>query len=107
MSRLIMPLGPYDIAIAKEELLLMAAHENKIRQDMEDRFEKRKTFRQQQKEMPDQLAVKLKQLQQKNIDKELDKWEWGEWHPVDNRASMDEVMRNIKSQYQYREEDLL
>ena len=107
LSKLIMPVGPYDIALAKEELLQMAAHENEIREDKEDRFEKRKIFRQQQREMSDQLAVKLTQLQQKNIDTELDKWERGEWKPEDHRASMDEVMRKIKSQYQYREEDLL
>jgi hypothetical protein len=44
---------------------------------------------------------------QKNIDRELDKWERGEWQPEDHRASMDEVMRKIKSQYQFKEDDLL
>ena len=107
LSKLIMPVGPYDIALAKEELLQMATHESEIRKDKEDRFEKRKVFHQKQKEMSEQLAEKLTQLQQKNIDKELDKWERGEWRPEDYRASMDEVMRKIKSQYQFREEDML
>jgi hypothetical protein len=107
LSKLIMPAGPYDIALAKEELLLMAAKENDIRQDKEERFEKRKLYRQKQQEMSDQLAEKLTQLQQKNIDKELDKWERGEWKPEDHRASMDEVMKKIKSQYQFRDEDML
>jgi hypothetical protein len=57
--------------------------------------------------MGDQLAQKLTQLQQTNIDRELDKWERGEWKPEDHRASMDEVMRKIKSQYQFKEDDLL
>lgn len=107
LSKLIMPTGPYDIALAKEELLQMAAHESDIRKDKEDRFEKRKVFYQRQKEMADQLAEKLTLLQQKNIDTELDKWERGEWKPEDYRASMDEVMRKIKRQYQFREDDLL
>jgi hypothetical protein len=107
LSKLIMPAGPYDIALAKEELLLMAAKENDIRQDKEERFEKRKLYRQKQQEMSDQLAEKLTQLQQKNINKELDKWERGEWKPEDHRASMDEVMKKIKSQYQFRDEDML
>jgi len=107
LSKLIMPTGPYDIALAKEELIRMAADENDIRKDKEVRFEKNKLFSQKQKEMSDQLVNKLTQLQQKNIDKELDKWERGEWQPEDHRASMDEVMRKIKSQYKFRDEDLL
>ena len=107
LSKLIMPLGPYDIALAKEELLGMANEEGEIRKDRVERFERRKVFQEKQKEMSDQLAQKLTELQQKNIDKELDKWERGEWKPEDHRASMDEVMRKIKSQYQFKENDLL
>ena len=40
LSKLIMPIGPYDIALAKEELLQMATHEGEIRKDKEERFEK-------------------------------------------------------------------
>jgi len=107
LSKLMMPLGPYDIALAKEELLNMANEEGEIRKDRNERFERRKVYREKQKEMSDQLAQKLTQLQQQNIDKELDKWERGEWKPEDHRASMDEVMRKIKSQYQFKEDDLL
>jgi hypothetical protein len=107
LSKLIMPLGPYDIALAKEELLNMANEEGEIRKDRVERFERRKVFHEKQKEMSDQLAQKLTELQQKNIDRELDKWERGEWKPEDHRASMDEVMRKIKSQYQFKENDLL
>jgi hypothetical protein len=107
LSKLIMPLGPYDIALAKEELLNMANEEGEIRKDRNERFEKRRVYREKQKVMNDQLAEKVTLLQQKNIDKELDKWERGEWKPEDHRASMDEVMRKIKSQYQFKEDDLM
>ena len=107
LSKLIMPVGPYDIALAKEELVQMASDENDIRKDKEVLYEKKKVFYQKQKETSDQLVEKLTRLQQKNIDRELDKWERGEWEPGDHRVSMDEVMRKIKSQYQYKEEDLL
>jgi Domain of unknown function (DUF4407) len=107
LSKLIMPVGPYDIALAKEELIHMATSESEIRNDKEVRYEKRRVYRQKQKEMSDQLAEKLTQLQQKNIDKELDKWERGEWQPQDHRASMDEVMRKIKQQYHFKEDDML
>ena len=107
LSKLMMPLGPYDIALAKEELLHMANEEGEIRKDKVERFERRKVYHEKQKEMSETLAEKVVQLQQKNIDKELDKWERGEWKPEDHRASMDEVMRKIKSQYQFKEDDLL
>lgn len=107
LSKLIMPVGPYDIALAKEELTLMAASENDMRKDKELTSEKKKAFYRKQKEVSDQLSEKLSALQQKHIDEELDKWERGEWNPKDHRASMDEVMRKIKERYQVDEGDLL
>jgi hypothetical protein len=107
LSKLIMPVGPYDIALAKEELLQMAQSENDIRKSKEVLFEKRKVFYQKQKEMSDELVNKLAELQKKHIDMELEKWERGEWNPKDHRASMDEVMRKIKEKYQVGDEDLI
>jgi hypothetical protein len=107
LSKLIMPIGPYDIALAKEELMQMAADENAMREDKEVRYERKKVFAEKQKEMSDELVNKLTNLQRKNIDEELEKWERGEWNPKDHRASMDEVMRKIKAQYQFSDEDIL
>ena len=107
LSKLIMQVGPYDIALAKEELIQMAAAENDIRKDKEIASAKKKIFYEKQKEMSGQLVEKMTALQQKHIDEELDKWERGEWNPKDHRASMDEVMRKIKERYHYKEEDLL
>ena len=107
LSKLIMPIGPYDIALAKEELLQMASDENEMRKGKEIVFEKKKVFYQKQKQMSDELVDKLTKLQQKHIDEELDKWERGEWNSKDHRASMDEVMRKIREQYKLQDEDLL
>ena len=107
LSKLIMPIGPYDIALAKEELLQMAADENHIRADKEVQHEKKRAFYQKQKEMSEQLIAKLTEIQKKNIDKELDQWERGEWKAEDHRASMDEVMRKIKEQYQVKDDGIL
>lgn len=107
LSKLIMPVGPYDIALAKEELTLMNAAENDMRKDKELVTEKKRGFYRKQKEMSDELVDKLTALQQKHIDEELDKWERGEWNPKDHRASMDEVMRKIKERYQVDDDDLL
>lgn len=107
LSKLIMPVGPYDIALAKEELTYMAGMEDDMRRDKELNVEKRKAFYKRQKEMSEQLAEKMTTLQQKHIDQELDKWERGEWNPKDHRASMDEVMRKIRERYQVKDDDLL
>lgn len=107
LSKLIMPVGPYDIALAREELLQMAEDENAMRKSKEVTFEKRKAFYRKQKEMSDEMVNKLTELQKKHIDEELEKWERGEWNPKDHRASMDEVMRKIKEKYNVNDEDLL
>ena len=107
LSKLIMPVGPYDIALAKEELTQMAAHENDMRKDKEIVFERKKNIYQKQKEVSDQLVERMTNLQQKHIDEELDKWERGEWNHKDHRASMDEVLKKIKQQYRFGEDDLL
>ncbi len=107
LSKLIMPVGPYDIALAREELLQMAEDENAMRKSKEVHFEKRKIFYQKQKEMTGELVSKLTELQKKHIDEELEKWERGEWNAKDHRASMDEVMRKIKEQYSIQDEDIL
>ncbi len=107
LSKLIMPLGPYDIALAKEELVGLAAAENEMRKDKELTSEKKKAFYQKQKEVSDQLVDQMSALQKKHIDEELDKWERGEWNPKDHRSSMDEVMRKIKERYQLKEDDIL
>jgi hypothetical protein len=107
LSKLIMPVGPYDIALAKEELTHMAHAENEMRKDKELVNEKQKSYYEKQKAISDQLVKKLTAMQQKHIDEELEKWERGEWDPKNYRASMDEVMRKIKERYKYNEEDLL
>ncbi len=107
LSKLIMPVGPYDIALAREELLQMAHDENEMRKSKEVMFDKKKIFYQKQKEMSDELVSKLTELQKKHIDQELDKWERGEWNSKDHRASMDEVMRKIKEKYSVEEDDLI
>ena len=107
LSKLIMPVGPYDIALAQEELTHMARAENEMRKDKELVNEKQKAFYQKRKEISDQLVKKLTAMQQKHIDEELEKWERGEWDAKNYRASMDEVMRKIKERYKFSEEDLL
>lgn len=107
LAKLIMPVGPYDLALAKEELMQMASSENEMRRDKEETYEKKKVFYTRQKEMSEMLVNKLSTMQEKYINEELNKWERGDWSPKDHRASMDEVMRKIKDQYRLHEKDLI
>lgn len=105
LSKLLLPVGPYDVALAREELLQMAADEDALQTARCVVYERRKTFHRRQKEMTDSLTERLTQMQQKQIEEELSKWERGEWGERDHRPSMDEVLRRIKSQYLFREEN--
>jgi hypothetical protein len=107
LSKLIMSMGPYDLALAREELIQMAAEEQIMQKDKELHFEQRKNFYRSQKEVSENLVVKLSDLQKKHIDEELDKWERGEWSPKDHRSSMDEVLRKIRERYKVSDEDIL
>jgi hypothetical protein len=107
LSKLIMPMGPYDIALANEELTSMAQIENEMRKSKDLIFTKKKKFYEQQKNLTNELTEKMLKLQQKHIDEELDKWERGEWTAKDHRVSMDEVLRKIKERYNVQEEDVL
>ncbi|RYY63780.1 MAG: DUF4407 domain-containing protein, partial [Chitinophagaceae bacterium] len=107
LSKLIMPVGPYDIALAREELLQMAASENDLFKGRDLLFDKKKKFYERQREVSGELVDKLTELQKKHIDEELDKWERGEWNPKDHRASMDEVLRKIRKNYQVDDDSLL
>lgn len=107
LSKLIMPVGPYDLALAREELLQMAASENDLFKGRDLLFDKKKQFYERQRAMQGELVDKLTELQRKHIDEELDKWERGEWSPKDHRASMDEVLRKIRKDYGVDDESLL
>ena len=107
LAKLIMPLGPYDIALAKEELMQMSASETEMRRDKELTNEKKKNFYRRQKEMSDELTDKMTALQKKHIDEELEKWERGDWNPKDHRSSMDEVMRKLRDRYKLDDDNLL
>ena len=71
LSKLIMPIGPYDIALAKEELLQMAAMKIIYGQTKKYCMKRKKAFYQKQKEMSDELVDKLTEIQKKILIKNL------------------------------------
>lgn len=106
LSKLIMSTGPYDLALAKMELLQMAASEDEIRSDKELRQHKKTNIYAQKKEMTEELIKKLAALQKKHVQEELDQWEKGQ-DTIPSRPSLEETTRRIKQRYDFREEDVL
>lgn len=107
LSKLIMSAGPYDLALAKTELLQMAESENEMRRDKALLFDKLENLYRKKKEMSDEMMNKLAGLQQKHIDEELARWERGERNGSIPRASFNEMLKKIKEQYDYKEENVL
>ncbi|HEY4061497.1 MAG TPA: DUF4407 domain-containing protein [Puia sp.] len=106
LSKLIMSTGPYDLALAKMELMQMAASEEDIRREQELVHEKKKEVYGYKKEMTGELVKKLSALQKKHIQEELDQWERGE-DKIPSRLPLEEVTRRIRERYDFREEDVL
>jgi hypothetical protein len=107
LAKLIVSVGPYDIALAKMELMQMAESENAMRRDKELLFEKQKGLYEQKKQVSAELVDKVTALQRENIDKDLDKWKNGEWTENNSRKPLDHVIRSIKEKYDYKEDNIL
>ncbi|HWK07153.1 MAG TPA: DUF4407 domain-containing protein [Puia sp.] len=106
LSKLIMSTGPYDLALAKMELLQMAAAEDEMRRDKELIQDKKTGIYAQKKEISEELTKKLAALIKKHIQEELDQWEKGQ-DTIPARPSLEEITRRIKERYDFREEDIL
>jgi hypothetical protein len=106
LSKLIMNTGPYDLALASLELKQMAAAEDEMRRDKEERQDRKQETYGKKKEMTTELLQQLSALQKKHVKEELDQWERGE-DSIPKRMPLDEVTRRIKERYQFREEDIL
>ncbi len=107
LSKLIMSVGPYDVALAKTELLQMAASENEMRRDKEMHFDKLEAIYKNKKEMTDELMQQIKTSQQQHIKETFSNWEVGTPLNGNKKASMDSLVKNIKEQFDYKEEDVM
>ena len=106
LSKLIMSVGPYDIALAKMELIKMASSEDDIRRDKELNFDKRQAIYEKKKDISADLIEKLQNLQKKHIDGEIEKWERGEKN-ITERPPLDELIKRIRETYDYQEGNIL
>jgi hypothetical protein len=106
LSKLILNVGPYDIALAKEELLQMAESEQELRTQKEILVDKHKLILQRKKQVSEELVDKITRLQKENMDKDLDQWQKNEAN-TSKKQSLDEVISKGKQQYDYDGENVL
>jgi hypothetical protein len=105
LSKLIMNAGPYEVELAKSELIQMAASENEIRKNKILVYEKAAELTRRQKETSAEMMEKITGLQKKNILEMMEKWDRGEADHT-SRVPLNELLRKMKEQYDYKEEDL-
>jgi len=106
LSKMIMNVGPYDLALAKMELMKMAETENEMKRDKELIYDRLSELYKKKKESSDEVLDKLHNLQKKQIDEELERWERGERVNLP-RSTMEDLVKKIREQYQYNEEQVL
>jgi hypothetical protein len=106
LSKLIMSTGPYDLALARKELLQMAEEEDLMRREKELVQDKKRQINQHKKDITEELTKKLSALQKKHIQEELDQWEKGQDN-IPSRAPLEVITRRIRERYDFREEDIL
>jgi hypothetical protein len=106
LSKLLMNVGPYDLALAKYELSQMAISENEMRRDKELLVEKIDGLYQKKREVSNELLEKFTALQKKHMADEIEKWERGD-KSNSSKLPVNELMKKIKLQYDYAEENVL
>lgn len=105
LSKLIMNVGPYDIALAQMELIQMAGSEDEMRRDKELLHEKKQQIFRHKKEITEDTLNKAKALQQKYIQSDLDKWEKSE--SPNKHSPLNNALKDIKSKYDFEEESVI
>ncbi|MEO6917226.1 MAG: DUF4407 domain-containing protein [Chitinophagaceae bacterium] len=107
LSKLIVNVGPYDIALARMELMQMAESESAMEQDKQLVFDKLKNVFSQKKEVSSELVNKLTAMQKENIDRDLGQWKKGEWSESVGTQPLDKVVKSIKDKYDYHQDNIL
>lgn len=106
LSKLILNVGPYDVALAREELLAMAVSEQEMRTEKETLIEKQKLIAQKKKKISEELVEKITAMQQQQLDKDLEQWQKGE-PGTPKKESLDDVLSRSKEYYQYKDDSIL
>lgn len=106
LSKLILNVGPYDVALAREELLQMAASEQEMRTEKETLLEKQRLIAQKKKQVSEELVEKITEMQQQQLDKDLQQWQSGE-SGTSKKEPLDDMLARSKRDYEYKDGNVL
>ncbi len=106
ISKLIMQAGPYDIALAKDELVGMADAESEIRRNKAMVFERNKKYYNNKLDISEEILSQLTQTQRRKIREAFDKWEKGE-NSGPKRPPLKNLLIDLKEELQFDEDHLL
>jgi hypothetical protein len=106
LSKLIMPLGPYDMALAQTELMQMARSDREMVKDKALLQDKLDRIYAHKKEVSQELLDQVKELQRKKIKQDLADWDQGQFK-AKSQQPLDDVMTYLQKQYGYEEDAVL
>jgi hypothetical protein len=106
LSKLIMQAGPYDVALAEQELTKMAETENEMRRDKSTRFDKNKKVYDNRTAISSELIGKLTDVQKKYIQEEIEHWEKGT-SSKKRAETLDQLIRRLQEDISISEQNLL
>lgn len=107
LSKLIVNVGPYDVALAKMELMQMAESQNAMEQDKQLVTDKMQNLYAKKKMVSDELVAKLTSMQRENIEKDLERWRNGGKTELTSVEPLDDVVSAIKTKYDYHQDNVL
>jgi len=106
LSKLIMQAGPYDVALAEQELTKMAETENEMRREKSTRFDKNRKVYDNRSEISSELLGKLTDVQKKYIQEEIEHWEKGT-SSKKRAETLDQLIRRLQEDISISEQNLL
>ena len=106
LSKLIMPLGPYDVALAKHELVHMSESETEMRADKALVQDRMRDIIEQKKSVSKEMTDKVIGLQKKYIDEEFDNWEKNTWKK-NSGPRLGDVVNDLKDSLGFDEKKIL
>jgi len=106
LSKLIMQAGPYDVALAEQELTKMAETENDMRREKSTRFDKSRGVYENRNAISSELLGKLTDVQKRHIQQEVEHWENGTTSKK-RQETLDQLLRRLQEEISISENNLL
>ncbi|ULQ57524.1 DUF4407 domain-containing protein [Flavihumibacter rivuli] len=103
IAKMMLPVGPYDIALAQEELVPMSRLENTLEEEQQRTRKFSSLYRKQQAEMDEALLQQTRKMHQDYTDRKIRDWEEGKWERG-GEAPLTDLIRDIRRHHEADEE---